>query len=144
MNRSAMRSGVRAIVWTLLWTALATAEALDPKFVDDFAVIEIVTEDLDGDRRETKVWVGEFEGRVYVRTNDSRWFINIQREPKFVLRAGGRVVPVIGEVVLDDELRRQVDDTFREKYGWQVRMMEFFGGTGGKNLLRLSPRSAED
>ena len=121
-------------------TAVASAAELDWETANEHSVIELITVDPDGDVRETKVWMAVFDGRGYVRTNDSRWFQNIERDPDLTLRLDDGDYPIRAEVRTDPALRERVDDVFREKYGWQVRVMEVFGGDGGDNLLGLSAR----
>jgi len=120
--------------------ASSHAEELDWAAANEHGVVEVITVDPDGDLRETKVWLGVLDGFGYVRTDDSRWFRNIERDPDVTLRIDGVDHPVRAEIMDDTDLRERVDDVFREKYGWQVRLMEIFGGDGGDNMLRLTAR----
>lgn len=76
-----MRNLAIVFAAVVLGAGVARAEAVDWNAAHEHDVIEILTTDPDGAPRETKVWVAALEGRGYVRTNDSRWFQNLEREP---------------------------------------------------------------
>jgi hypothetical protein len=126
-------------IWLVLLAVPAAAE-IDWEAANEHSVIELVTVDPDGDLRVTKVWLAVQDGHGWVRTNDSRWFGNIGRDPEILLRIDGRDHPIRARVELDPAVRERVDAAFREKYGWQVKWMEFFGADGGENLLALTAR----
>lgn len=113
------------------WSALAEED-----------VIEILTHDADGALRETTVWVGVVDGVGYVRTGDTRWRGNIETSPNVVVRAGGAEYVLRAELVKDASLRARVNEVFRAKYGFQDRMLGWFGNDGGKYCMALVPRPA--
>lgn len=142
MGRTAL---LLALAAALVAPAVARAQSEAPPAIDwaevnRHSTVEVITVDPDGDKRETKVWVCVVDGAGWLRTNDTRWYANLERDPEAVLRYGDVETPVLAERVTDSEQRTRVDDACREKYGWQQKLMEFFGGTGGRNLLRLVPR----
>ena len=53
----------------------------------------IVTHDEDGGERVTKLWLVVVDGEGVIRTDDSRWFRNIQRDPNVVFWVGGHAHP---------------------------------------------------
>ena len=118
----------------------ARAASLDWSATREHDVVEIVSTDPDGQRRETKVWVAELDGRGYVRTNDSRWYQNLSRDPNGAIKFGGAEYPVRAEVVNDDALRTRVDGAFAEKYPLSTKVMGWFGRRGGDNCLALTAR----
>ena len=73
----------------------AQAAALDWQRFQETDVIEIVTHDEDGDRRETSIWIVAFDDHGYVRTNDSRWLANIRRGSGVALRLGEQEFAVL-------------------------------------------------
>ncbi len=121
-------------------TVSPTAEtALDWQSVADVGVPTIVTRDPDGGERATKLWLAVVDGEGLIRTGDSRWFQNIERDPNVVFRIGGYAYPLRAERVDDESLEKRANAAFREKYGWQDRFIHPFGEPD-KNLMRLVPR----
>jgi len=89
-------------------------------------VVRVLTEDADGDPRETKVWIVVLDGRGYVRTNDSRWLANIRRGSPVALRADevpAVAVAVAVREVADADVAARVEEAFLEKYGFLQRVM---------------------
>ena len=104
------------------------------------APAEAVDWNAAGALRETKVWVAALDGRGYVRTNDSRWFQNLVREPNAAIRFGDAEYPVRAEVVGDAALRARVDAVFAEKYPFSMWVAGIFGRSGGVNCVAFSAR----
>ena len=118
---------------------LPTADtAVDWTAVADQRVPVIVTRDSDGSERVTKLWLVVVDGQGLIRTSDSRWFRNIERDPNVILRIGGYAHPLRAELVTDESLEKRVNAAFREKYGWQDRLIHPFGEPD-LNLMRLVP-----
>ena len=85
-------------------------------------VVEILTTDADGDLRKTKIWIVLLEGRAYIRTMNTRWYANLERDPSARIHSEGREVPIRVEAVTDAELKRRVEGRFRSKYGLSDRL----------------------
>ena len=119
--------------------AAAAGDELDLEAFRRDGVIEILTRDADGARRETKVWCVVLDGAVYVRTNDSRWLANIRRGSEVALRARGAESPVRAEEERDAARRAQVEASFKEKYGLLQRTMSALR-VREPTVLRLTPR----
>jgi hypothetical protein len=113
--------------------------AVDWTGVADERVPAIVTQDPDGDERMTKLWLVTVDGQGLIRTGNTRWFRNIQRDPNVVLQVGGYAYPLRAELVNDESLEERAHAAFREKYGWQDRAIHPFGGSDA-NVIRLTPR----
>ena len=113
--------------------------ALDWESVAEERVPAIVTRDPEGDERVTKLWLVVVDGQGLIRTGDTRWFRNIERDPNVVLRIGGHAHPLRAELIGDESLEKRVDAAFREKYGWQDRLIHLFGESDA-NTMRLVPR----
>jgi len=107
--------------------------------VSDERVPVIVTEDPDGSERVTKLWLVVVDGQGLIRTGGTRWFRNIQRDPNMMLRIGGYAYPLRVELVADESLRERAHAAFREKYGWQDRLVHPFGKLD-PNVMQLTPR----
>ena len=119
-------------------TPATTAAELDWTEIADVGVIEIITYDEDGDRRETKVWFVLIDGLPYLRTNDSRWLANIRRDPGVLIRVEGAEHVQLARDVSSPEMTEQVDDASRAKYGWQEAISHVFR-ISEPQILRLSP-----
>lgn len=128
----------------LLTASGARAQALAWDSVASEDVIEILTYDPDGDLRETTVWVGVVDGTGYVRTSDSRWQANIERDANVVVRVADREYPLRADRINDAELRARVNEVFRAKYGFVDRLLSWFGNDGGKVCFALVRRSSSD
>ena len=117
----------------------APAADLDWDAHSDVGVIEILTRDRDGEPRQTKVWFVRVAGQTYLRTSNSRWLHNIQRDPRVTVRVEGADYPQRAEVVEDAQTRQAVEDASNEKYGLQNRFIRLFH-TRQSDVLRLVPR----
>jgi hypothetical protein len=113
---------------------------IDWSAVGDQSVPQILTRDPDGDTRETKLWLVVVDGDGIVRTGNTRWFRNIERDPNVVLRIGGADHPLRAAPIHDEEVRTRVHAAFRQKYGWQDRVAGWFGRPDDANIFRLIPR----
>jgi hypothetical protein len=120
----------------------AADTAIDWTAVAEEGVPTIVTQDPDGSERVTKLWLVVLDGEGLIRTDDTRWFRNIQRDPNVVFRVGGYAHPLRAELVTDDSLEERANAAFREKYGLQDWMIHPFGEPD-KNVIRLVPREQE-
>ena len=110
------------------WTALAAPD-----------VVEIITQDEDGDDRETNIWIAVVDGAAYIRTGSSRWFANLERNPAAVLRSGDTLQPIAVEQIEDADLFAQVEVALREKYGFSDRMVGIFRSSD-RRVMRLVAR----
>jgi hypothetical protein len=120
--------------------AAASAEPVNWNAAAEHDVIEVLSTDPDGALRESKVIVAALDGRGYVRTNDSRWFQNLVRDPNGAVRFDDTEYPVRAEVVGDPALRARVDAVFAERYPLFTWFSRLFGRNGGVNCLALSAR----
>jgi hypothetical protein len=96
----------------------------------------IVTTDEDGGERATKIWLVVVDGEGLIRTGNTRWFRNIERDPNVELEIGRVRQPLRAVLVEDDALRARANAAFRDKYGFQDRMVHPFGATDA-HILRL-------
>ena len=104
----------------------ARAAELDWQRFQDEDVIEILTHDEDDSLRETSIWIVSFDGRGYVRTNDSRWLANIRRGSSVALRLGEDEFPVTAREPNDAAIAARVEEGFKQKYGFTQRVMSVF------------------
>ena len=129
-----------ALLLALLATALpAAAAAPDWNAVKDVERVEIVTTDEDGSARDTTIWIAVVDGQGYIRTGNSSWKRNIERNPDVTLRIEETEYPVRAEFVTDAELKARVAQALREKYGLSDSFIDLFR-SGDPNIMRLVPR----
>ncbi len=98
-------------------------EPIDWRAVDDRWSLHIVTVDPDGDERVTRIWVAIVDGEGTLRTGDSRWWQNLERDPNCRIRLLKIEYPVRVEFVMEHEDKARIDDAFVEKYGWLERIL---------------------
>ena len=140
MNRTLLIGCAVLLASSCATTVPPTAEtALDWHSVADAGVPTIVTRDPDGGERVTKLWLVVVDGEGLIRTGDSRWFQDIERDPNVVFRIGGYAYPLRAERVDDPSLEKRANAAFREKYGFQDWLIHPFGEPD-KNVMRLVPR----
>jgi hypothetical protein len=121
-------------------TVVPTADTpVDWADVADERVPVIVTQDPDGDERVTKIWLVVVDGQALIRTGNTRWFRNIERDPNVVFRVGGYAYPLRAERVTDESLRKRAHAAFRKKHPWMDRLLHPFGEPDA-NVMRLTPR----
>lgn len=101
--------------------------------------IEVVTQDADGDVRETTIWLVVVDGVGTIRTGNTQWYENLTRDPALKVRMGGAEYPMRIERVTDEEERKRINAAFRAKYGVQDRTVQIFRGVD-LNMMRLLPR----
>ena len=114
------------------WVALA-----------DVGTPRIVTIDPDGDERVTRIWLAVVDGQGFIRTGQTRWFRNIERDPDVMLRAGGSAHPLRAVLERDTDVRERVTQAFRTKYGFSDRLIGWFASREDANILRLVSRDTE-
>lgn len=117
----------------------ALAEVPDWPSVAAVETVQVLTDDEDGSRRDTTVWLLVLDGQGYVRTGNTRWGANVQRDPQLELQVGESSYPLRAEFVEDAALRQRVEAGFREKYGFSDAVIGLFRG-GEPLIMRLQPR----
>lgn len=105
----------------------------------DANTVVIVTRNEDGTPRETKIWLVVVGGRAFVRTGSSRWGRNAERDPRVRLRVEGEEVALRARPVEEPELRRRVEEAFREKYGFSDWLVGLLRGHHPR-IFELLPR----
>jgi hypothetical protein len=117
----------------------AADTAVDWTAVAEERVPVIVTRDPDGGERVTKLWLVVVDGQGLIRTGNTRWFRNIERDPEVVFRVGGYAYLLRAELVTDESLEERTHAAFRAKYRCQDWAIHPFGEPDG-NVMRLAPR----
>ncbi len=90
-----------------------------------------------------RIWIVVLDGVGVIRTEQSRWWKNLERGSLCWIRTGGFEYPVEVEVVTGLAQRRRIDAAFAAKYGWQERVVitEDRAATDD-NYMRLTTRGA--
>lgn len=101
---------------------VATAP-LDWAEADERWSILVVTADPDGSDRVTRIWMALEGGDGVLRTNDSRWWANLERDPKIRVRVAGMDHPFAFVPVTDQAEKVRIDEVFGEKFGLWERML---------------------
>jgi len=120
---------MKAMALLALLLALAgAARAAGPDWqrAQQQSVVQILTHDEDGAQRETSIWIVSFDGRGYVRTNDSRWLANIRRGSTVALRLADGEFPVAAREPNDAAITARVEEQFKQKYGFMQKVMSAF------------------
>jgi hypothetical protein len=126
-----------------LFAAAATASGADINW-DRFAqieVVEVLSTNDDDSTRTTKVWLAVVDGQGYIRTGNTGWGKNVVRDPEIVLRVGQEELPLRVHFVEDEGLRERVVRAFREKYGFEDKLISVVRGSNPK-IMRLHSRLA--
>jgi len=102
--------------------------------------MHVVTTDPDGEERVTRIWIALEGGDATIRTNESRWWSNLERDPTIRIRLSGIDYPFQAVPVTDVEGRVGVDEAFLEKYGgWERLLFPQDRGETHDNYARLRP-----
>jgi hypothetical protein len=117
-------------------------EAIDWNRYSEEETVEVVTTNEDGSSRETKVWLVVVAGQGYIRTGNTRWGGNVERNPEVALRIGETELPLRVEFVTDDAEREAVKQALRAKYGFSDWILSPLRGRNPK-IMRLVPREAQ-
>ncbi len=140
----------------ILWIAVALTLTGVPGFAtagDDPGALQaaaerwsvhIVTRDPDGEDRVTRIWLAALDGVGVIRTGDSRWWRNLERDRNCRIRVSETDYSVRVEFVTEHEEKARIDDVFLEKYGWQDRV--FIWGDRGEtheNYMRVHAADPE-
>ena len=87
----------------------------------------LVTVDEDGERRITQVWIAVVDGVAYLRTGDSRWFENLERDPHLDLRLSGLTYRCGTRPVEAEGTIETVHQAFYDKYPRRSSMFRLLG-----------------
>lgn len=138
----------RFLVCILLLAPLACASTpvstspLDWAEADERWSIHVVTVDPSGNDRVTRIWMAVEGGDGVLRTNDTRWWANLQREPSIRVRHGGADHVFAVKLVTEQSEKIRIDEVFLEKFGgWERMMFPQERGETHENYARLMRRS---
>jgi hypothetical protein len=117
-------------------------DAVDWTRYAEEGTVKVITTNEDGSARETRVWLSVVDGQGYIRTGNTRWGGNVERNPEVALRIGETELPLRVEFATDETERDAVKAAFREKYGFADWIFDPFRGRDPK-IMRLIPRDQQ-
>jgi hypothetical protein len=143
-----VRAPVQAIFLLALFvlfvpvSAVSAEDAIEWDRYSEEGTVTVLTTNEDGSIRETKVWLVVVEGQGYIRTGNTRWGGNVERNPEIALRIGETEIPLRAEFVTGEDDREAVKAALRAKFGFSDWLMSPFRGKNPK-IMRLMPREAQ-
>jgi hypothetical protein len=144
MPRAVPAFAVRAAaagIAVLGFALAARAHPVNWTQVADVSTIEVESTNEDGSTRTTTVWLAVRKGEGYIRTGGTRWGANVERNPDVVVQIAGRDYPLRATRITDPVVIDEVNDVFREKYGFSDAAIGIFRGLMGEpKIMRLDPR----
>ncbi len=95
--------------------------------LDKGEVVQLITQDPAGQRRETQLWIAELDGRAYFRAGDSRagWLARLQSSASATLERNGRAVEIETFVEDQPQVRERLNRAMAQKYGLADRIWSF-------------------
>jgi hypothetical protein len=122
-----------------------TSGPLDWEVVEESWSIQLVTRDEAGEARVTSAWIAAMDGHAVMRTGDTHWLQDIQRDPAVCLIVEDETHPMLGQIVEDEAEADEIAAVMVEKYGWQKRwLMAVRPRSGSDSFIRLFPRTKDD
>ena len=121
----------------LLALAAAAAEPPDWSAVADVDTVSVATENPDGTLRYTTVWLVVVAGRGYLRTGNTTWGANVDRDSAIKVVIAEKEYAFRADSVEAEDERARVMAAFNEKYGWSDTLIGWFRGARPK-ILRLA------
>lgn len=120
----------------------ANADSPDWNAVAATNTVEVITKNPDDTLKDTTVWLVVVDGEGYIRTGNTRWWSNIERDHDVVLRIEGKEYALRALLVEDAVLRQRVVDAFRAKYGWVDRAMDAIRSST-PHVMKLLARTSQ-
>jgi hypothetical protein len=106
-------------------------------------VVVLTTRDASGAVEETRLWVVDDAGAVWLRGSPGRgWVTRVQANPEVVLERGDARTPYSAVPVDTPEQRERLDQAMREKYGATDLLIMILEGSPQAFPVRLEPRAA--
>ena len=103
----------------------------------DLRTVEVISTDEGGRTRTTTVWIVVVEGQAYLRTGNTIWGGNVEREGKLKLKGAPGEYQCRAERITDLSLQERVVAAFRAKYGFRDVISSVIR-LGKSRIFRLS------
>jgi hypothetical protein len=134
-----MRRWVGFLVLAVGMATALPAAAVEWKEFAKVKTVTITTKDADGSPRHTTVWMVVVDSFAYVRTGNTKWADNIERDPNVMLNVDKEDFVLRATPVHDSLLVDRIQAAYHEKYGWSDSFVHLFPSSGVK-LFRLDAR----
>ena len=133
-----MRFVVRLIV-----VALAAGVALGASSMvasESGEVVVLRTTDPAGKQHETRLWIVEDGGHVWLRSGSDAagWFVQLREQPDVTVVRDGEELDV--RAVPEVPARDRINERMNEKYGWADSYIGFLFGRDDAIPIRLDPK----
>ena len=132
---SLVRGGV--LLCALLVSTSGESATADWSKWSDLPTVEVITTDEGVGLRTTTVWIVVVEGQAYVRTGNTIWGGNVERDGKLKLKGGPGEYQCRAERINDLSLQTKVMAAFRAKYGFRDVISSVIR-LGKSRIFRLS------
>jgi hypothetical protein len=105
-------------------------------------VIVLRTFDADAAPRETRVWVADADGALWVEaaSPERAWYRELLADPRAEVVRGGRTLALRAEPQPPAEGHERIRALLRAKYGWADAWVGLLQDTSGSLAVRLVPR----
>ena len=113
-----MRSALTTLLLAgaLVLASANAALAAWSDFKDEQEIFAIVHGD-DGKPREVKIWLVVLDDQGFVRTRNTSWRADLERDPKAALKIKDKEILIRPVPVKDPELYKRVNEAYTAKYG---------------------------
>ena len=113
---------MRIALTALLLSAALSVAAADPAraawsdYKDEQEIFAIVHDEA-GKPREVKIWLVVLDDNGFIRTRNTSWRADLERDPNLRLKIAGKEIAVRPVPVKDPEKYNRVNEAYTEKYG---------------------------
>ena len=103
-------------------------------------VVVVSTTDAEGKAHETRLWVVEYEGSMWLRAgmDSNAWYGRVAQQPDIIVQRDG--VAGTYRAVAVPEATQAIQELMREKYGWGDQVISAMIDRSRSVALRLDPR----
>ncbi len=102
-------------------------------------VVTVTTTSEGGRRHETKLWIVEDHGQLWLRAGQpaSEWLVRLQAEPRVTMTRNGEAREY--RAVLVPKQRERINRLMAERYGWADALIGLVRDEGETTPIRLDP-----
>lgn len=103
-------------------------------------VVVLRTTDTAGELHETRLWIVEDGGHVWLRSGSDAagWFVQLRERPDVTVVRDGEELDV--RAVPEVPARERINERMNEKYGWADSYIGFLFGRDDAVPVRLDPK----
>ena len=107
-------------------------------------VVVLRTTDDAGETRETRIWLVEDEGTLWIRGGQagSRWVVDLRSRPKIEIVQGDRIQPYTAVPIETPEARERVNALMAQNYGLADSFVAIMRDEAAVVPIQLQPHVA--